>query len=946
VPNLSSIAAAFTKVARSVPRQPWLGDVELKPHQERVHQRLEKAPGVLVYHGTGSGKCSRGDTVVVTSDGVKPLQDLFPSTTFVNEETLPTPAKLAVWSGDRWRKVRALYRQQIDEPLVSLRTDRGNELQCTQAHPILCLRDGTPTWVPSADVRPGDWAAFVSTWGTGGGALDPILELLLWQITEGHERPDKASTWITQQDVSVLDGLLRLYRSQFADSGRIRQPRSGKTAFLEISSKGYRRYLAETYGHVWGRKSAEKRLPAAVFSLSSTAAAQAVAVLFQAEGSVDEGTIEWVSASRVMAQQVQALLRRLGIVAAIRTKICYAANTVKKTKRPYYRLTITGESRRRFGEVVPSIGKDWTYHGPLAQNPNHGVPWAWIHGPLKSFGLLGRVKTALGLAVQRDRSLSRPAAERLCGFLLAPSVTTTARGGTAAKWQARTTDALVKHGAELVSMGRRLRALLDSPYRFEQLEKAESTPFKGVVYDLEVDSDVYGEKQYTLASGWVVHNTMTSITAAAKTGLDAEVVVPAALRTNYRKELEKVRPTGVNYDVKSYHAFTKHPNTKNRLLILDEAQRLQDPSSSRTVAALRNSPKAAKRLALSATPVQNHPRELAPLMNTVAGEDILPQGDAFDEKFIGSRKTPVGLWARLRGVEPGEEDYLKERKTLARAVSGMVDYHPSVSSDFPSVKHEHVPVEMSKRQRAVYDFVVAKQAPLSMRWKLERGLPPSRRESGNLNAFLSGARMVSNTPAPFQDNMTALEGYHRSPKLQRVVHDMVTGISGNPRFKGVVYSNYLEGGVKPVSEILTSLKIPHHVFHGSLSDKERKAMVDDYNHDRVKALLISGAGAEGLDLKGTRMMQVMEPHWNQSRIKQVVGRGARFRSHAHLPENERNVVVKYYKSTLPKTLWETIRNKKAKGAADQYLYDLSDKKQKLIDQVLEVLQDEGVKPVK
>lgn len=937
---VSGIYSAFLK--SSADR--WSGDVELKPHQKRVHERLRRAPGVLVYHGLGSGKCVLGDTVIVTSAGVAPIFDLFPVSDFADEETLVPPSGLRVWSENGWRPVRALYRQKISEPVRRLRTVRGNEMACTQAHPLLVLRDGVPTWVPAGYVRAGDWVAFRGAWGDGAEALDPLLELLLWQITEGHERPDRATTWITQRDVGVLDRLLLLYRSRFSESGHVRRPRGGKAAYLDIASRDYQRYLAETYGHVWGRKSAEKRLPAAVFRLSFAGTVRAIAALFEAEGSVTPTTVEWVSASPVMAQQVQALLRRVGITAAIRRKMCCATNTAARTKRPYYRLTITGASRRRFGEIVPSIGKDWTYDGPEAVNPNHGIPWDWLHAKLGRFGLLGRVK-GVGVPLNRGRSLSRPSAERLLGFLSAPSGTDTARGGTAATWKRRTNDALVEHAAELQVLGARLRALLDSDYRFEEIQTAGSEPFSGAVYDLEVDGDRYDEKQYTLASGWVAHNTMTSITAAADAGLDAEAVVPASLRTNYRKELDKVRPEGVRFDVKSYDQFTRDPNTRGRLLVLDEAQRLQDPESARAVAALRNSPRAAKRLALSATPIQNHPREIAPLMNVVAGDEVLPTGEAFDKKFLGQRKVPVGFLARLRGVEPGSEEYLRDRRGLAKAVSGMVDYHPSAVDDFPSVNYRDVDVQMDPRQKAVYDFVVAKQAPRSLRWKLERGLPPSKRESGNLNAFLSGARTVSNTPAPYQDRMTPEEGVRRSPKMQRVVADLAQGVAAHPRFKGLVYSNYLEGGVQPVSSMLRELKIPHHVFHGSLSDAERKRMVDDYNHDRVRALLISGAGAEGLDLKGTRMVQILEPHWNESRLKQVVGRAVRYRSHAHLPGDERSVEVRRYKSTLPRTWWDRLRGGKARGAADEYLYGLAGKKQKLIDQALGVLQEEGSKPV-
>ena len=35
----------------------------------------------------------------------------------------------------------------------------------------------------------------------------------------------------------------------------------------------------------------------------------------------------------------------------------------------------------------------------------------------------------------------------------------------------------------------------------------------------------------------------------------------------------------------------------------------------------------------------------------------------------------------------------------------------------------------------------------------------------------------------------------------------------------------------------------------------------------------------------------MEPHWNQSRIDQVIGRAVRYHSHSKLPENKKNVEV-------------------------------------------------------
>ena len=71
----------------------------------------------------------------------------------------------------------------------------------------------------------------------------------------------------------------------------------------------------------------------------------------------------------------------------------------------------------------------------------------------------------------------------------------------------------------------------------------------------------------------------------------------------------------------------------------------------------------------------------------------------------------------------------------------------------------------------------------------------------------------------------------------------------------------------------------------------RAEIVARYNNDGLDVLFISKAGGEGLDLKGTRQMILMESGWNENTERQVVGRGARFRSHSHLPTDQQDVVI-------------------------------------------------------
>jgi len=136
--------------------------------------------------------------------------------------------------------------------------------------------------------------------------------------------------------------------------------------------------------------------------------------------------------------------------------------------------------------------------------------------------------------------------------------------------------------------------------------------------------------------------------------------------------------------------------------------------------------------------------------------------------------------------------------------------------------------------------------------------------------------------------------------------------------------------------------IPYVKFIGGMSDKEKQKAVDAYNNGEVPAILVSGAGAEGLDLKKTRSIQIAEPHWNANRIEQVIGRGIRYKSHEGLPKNEKKIKVTKYQTVLSKNLIQKLFDKPADTSSDQYLENLSKDKQKILDEFLDILKEEGV----
>jgi superfamily II DNA/RNA helicase len=215
------------------------------------------------------------------------------------------------------------------------------------------------------------------------------------------------------------------------------------------------------------------------------------------------------------------------------------------------------------------------------------------------------------------------------------------------------------------------------------------------------------------------------------------------------------------------------------------------------------------------------------------------------------------------------------------------------------------------------------------------GMPPDKRESKDLNAFASGLRQTSNSHGPFKRGLDASTS--ASPKIERAASNLAKRMSSDKNFRGIVYSNYLKAGIEPYKAMLDQLGVKSESITGELTAKDRTRIVKDYNSGKLKVLFLSSAGGEGLDLKGTKLIQVLEPHWNEEKIKQVVGRGVRYQSHSHLPPEEQQVEVEHYLSTVKQTITDKIFRVNPKSI-DEYLYERSKDKSQLNNQIKDLLK--------
>ena len=127
-------------------------------------------------------------------------------------------------------------------------------------------------------------------------------------------------------------------------------------------------------------------------------------------------------------------------------------------------------------------------------------------------------------------------------------------------------------------------------------------------------------------------------------------------------------------------------------------------------------------------------------------------------------------------------------------------------------------------------------------------------------------------------------------------------------------------------------------YHGAIDKDVREANKKIYNdienlHGRVvKIIMLSPAGAEGITLKNTRQVHILEPFWNEARIEQIMGRAVRFCVHKDLPMDQRKVDVFRYK----------MIRKSSKETADEKMENISRKKNNLLMSFIEAVKEAAV----
>jgi predicted RNA methylase len=363
------------------------------------------------------------------------------------------------------------------------------------------------------------------------------------------------------------------------------------------------------------------------------------------------------------------------------------------------------------------------------------------------------------------------------------------------------------------------------------------------------------------------------------------VISPSALLFNFINGMQQygLDISDNRFSYYTYDKYIRNPQiAKNSLVIIDEAHNLRTEIIEKNV-------KDDKGNVIDKIPIQNvkaskiitnasqHCHKIICLTGTAfvnSTYDIENLLSMIDQRPPLSQKE----YFQMLSLPDNIKDYFNYR----------ISYYPSPKSEFfPENREQYIPLYMTPDQLEEY-----------LTYKAEG--PPKKKkeeESDNPNTFYAAERWASNM-------------IKNNPKIKWTVDE----IKKHPNKKFIVYSGLYDAGVEQIKKALTKEKIEYKVISGketTTKKEESKKYYNGYNfgkkdffdlkvvdknlhsyiNDKFRVLIISRAGAEGVDTINTFGIILLDQTWNEALASQIIARAIRFKSHFGLPKEERFVNV-------------------------------------------------------
>lgn len=407
----------------------------------------------------------------------------------------------------------------------------------------------------------------------------------------------------------------------------------------------------------------------------------------------------------------------------------------------------------------------------------------------------------------------------------------------------------------------------------------------------------------------------------------AVVLTPATLRENFKKEMSRFDISQIDFKVDSHESIlgkNSKLNLEGKILIVDEAHQFRNFDSQKTQRLILLAARATKIILLTGTPIVHEPVDLMALSYLMFNEsenhlrlppmkpkEELPieiakhemdlKGWTFDSpeasKLLDAiyrdrdnlkddakreqralKQTRLPWFERIRIDKDKKENTLKRRfdqlvtpAIVSKAFAKRVLFYRD-KSILPRKNITEIGVNMpSDMARAYFDIKKTDQGDGN---PFETGEADEKPDS-----FLVHSRQASNT--------ITVNGVVFTPKVDVLIGNVQRELSSNNKAKVIIYSFFLDNGIALIKEHLEDMDFDMSLVEmvtGDSTQAHIRRAVERYNKGHARIMLLSSAGSEGLDLKETSSIHILDTTWSKAQLKQIIGRGIRRGSHKDLSQ--------------------------------------------------------------
>ena len=346
------------------------------------------------------------------------------------------------------------------------------------------------------------------------------------------------------------------------------------------------------------------------------------------------------------------------------------------------------------------------------------------------------------------------------------------------------------------------------------------------------------------------------------------VICPTTLMGNWMKELQMFAPT---LKVTTYHGLDRVLDTKSDvilttyaimridveemkkqtwgMIVVDEAQNIKNPDTAQTLAI--KTLKSDIKIAMTGTPVENRLTELWSIF------------DFINKGYLGSLKEFQKSYAIPIERFKEKTRASKLKLSVSPFVLRRLKTDKKVISDLPEKMVMNDYCYLAKSQAILYEKTLNE-----MMEKISGFTGVNRR--GNIFKLITALKQICNHPYQFlKSGGTSKE---LSGKAEKCV-DLVNNIIDNGE-KTLIFTQYKEMGDILTRIITDECNTEPSFFHGSLTVPQREALIEDFqtNPERKVMILSLKAGGTGLNLTSATNVIHYDLWWNPAVEDQATDR--------------------------------------------------------------------------